>query len=430
MAVASLFFPMSKKLGMTPDYDLSPGAMKKVIHTAVNGNSFRQAEEDLLVLSELEVSSQRIRRAAQQIGRERIADREQELDQWQHLPLPDQQKSPSSVEPPAVACVQPDGGRMQIRDRRQPEESTPLSEGKTRKGRFWRETKVGCLLSMSSEEHEEDPCPMIPRTFVDPTRIDEIAREIKGFWGETPTDSEDDEDDESLRVETESQRPERPKPLVKSVVATRRDSQAFGLQLATAAYERGFAAAERKAFVADGQACNWTIWQDHFSHYTPVLDFVHAICYVFSAAMSGGDTKENWERYCRWAQWLWEGNTSRIIDDLLEQQATVGLPTEDDAEGTPSRRIAETLRYLKNQKSRTNYAEYRQRGLPITSCYIESTIKQINRRVKGTEKFWSSVAEEILQLTADHISETDHVQTFWRDRPSRLTGMRSYQTPA
>lgn len=414
---------------MTPDYDLSPGAIKKVVHTAVNGNSFRQAEEDLLVLSELQVSSQRIRRVAQQIGRERIAVREEEIDQWQQLPLPDQQKSPLA-EPPAVACVQPDGGRIQIRDRRQPEEGPPLPEGKTRKGRFWRETKVGCLLSMSSEEHAEDPCPMIPRTFVDPTRIDEIAREIKGFWGETPTDSEDEEDDESLRVETESQRPERPKPLVKSVVATRQDSQAFGLQLATAAYERGFAAAERKAFVADGQACNWTIWQDRFSHYTPILDFVHAICYVFSAAMAGGDTKENWEYYCRWAQWLWEGNTSRIIDDLSEQQAKVGLPTEADAEGTPRRRIAETLGYLKNQKSRTKYAEYRRRGLPITSCYIESTIKQINRRVKGTEKFWSSVAEEILQLTADHISETDHMLAFWSDRPSRLTGTRSYQTSA
>ena len=411
---------------MTPDYDLSPGALKKVVHSAANSHSFRQAEEDLLVLSELAVSSQRIRRAAQQIGRERIAGREEAIDQWQQLPLPDQQKSPA-VEPPAVACVQPDGGRMQIRDRRQPQENGESREGRTRKGRFWRETKVGCLLSMSSQEHQQDPCPRIPRTFVDPTRIDEIAREIKGFWGEPPTDSDEDSDEESLRVETESQRPERPQPLVKSVVATRRDAQAFGVQLAAAAHERGFAAAERKAFVGDGQACNWTIWQEHFSHYTPILDFVHAICYVFAAAMAGGDTQENWERYCRWAQWLWEGNTSRIIDDLLEEQAKVGVPTKEDAEGTPRQRIAETLRYLQNQQSRTHYAEYRRRGLPITSCYIESTIKQVNRRVKGTEKFWSSVAEEILQLTADHISETDRVQAFWRDRPSRLTGMRSYQ---
>jgi hypothetical protein len=43
------------------------------------------------------------------------------------------------------------------------------------------------------------------------------------------------------------------------------------------------------------------------------------------------------------------------------------------------------LRYLENQKSRMLYDQYRREGLPITSSHIESTIKQINRRVKGTE---------------------------------------------
>ena len=43
------------------------------------------------------------------------------------------------------------------------------------------------------------------------------------------------------------------------------------------------------------------------------------------------------------------------------------------------------LRYLENQKSRIHYDQYRREGLPITSSHIESTIKQINRRVKGTE---------------------------------------------
>lgn len=405
---------------MTPDYDLSPGAMKKVVHAAVNNGSFRQAEENLLALGELKVSDQRIRRCAKQIGRERIVERDNEIDQWKQLPLPTQRTSPSGVAP-SLACIQPDGGRIQIRDRRQPKRNS--SAGKMRKGRFWRETKVGCLLTMTSKTHDHDPCPKIPRTFVDPTRIDEIAREIKGFWGEA---EEEEGHEESSRVETESQRPERPQPLVKSVVATRQDAEAFGLQLAAAAYERGFAAADRKAYVADGQACNWTIWKKHFSHYTPILDFVHAICYVYSAAMGSGETKEDWERYCRWAQWLWEGKVTCIINELETQQLNLGLP-DDTEEDTPRKRTSETLGYLRNQKSRMNYASYRCQGLPITSCYIESTIKQVNRRVKGTEKFWSSAAEEILQLTADHISETNRAEAFWKERPTKISGMRNYQ---
>ena len=56
------------------------------------------------------------------------------------------------------------------------------------------------------------------------------------------------------------------------------------------------------------------------------------------------------------------------------------------------------------QRERMKYDEYRRQGLPITSTLIESTIKQINRRVKGTEKFWSDGIEPMLTLVADSVS--------------------------
>ena len=46
-----------------------------------------------------------------------------------------------------------------------------------------------------------------------------------------------------------------------------------------------------------------------------------------------------------------------------------------------------------------------------------------NRRVKGTEKFWSEEgAEAILQLRADHLSETEPLKTFWENRKQRRRG--------
>jgi hypothetical protein len=45
-------------------------------------------------------------------------------------------------------------------------------------------------------------------------------------------------------------------------------------------HARGFHAARHKAFVADGAASHWTIHRKYFSHFTPILDFTHAICYV------------------------------------------------------------------------------------------------------------------------------------------------------
>ena len=66
-----------------------------------------------------------------------------------------------------------------------------------------------------------------------------------------------------------------------------------------------------------------------------------------------------------------------------------------------------------------NYPEYRRLGLPLTSSHIESTIKQINGRVKGTEKFWKDGgAEAILQVRAAYVSEDGRAERYWsRPRP-------------
>ena len=205
--------------------------------------------------------------------------------------------------------------------------------------------------------------------------------------------------------------------LVRSVAATREDIHVFGKQLAAAAWQRGFAAAPRKAFVGDGQDANWTVWRRHFSHYTPILDFIHAICYVFAAAVAGRPLRESGPIYCEWAQWVWSGEVQRVIEALRVRQQELGLPEKDEEE-SPRCKVADALRYLQNQESRMHYDAYRRMGLPITSSHIESTIKQINRRVKGTEKFWSEGgAEALLQLAADYLSETDPLATFWRERP-------------
>jgi hypothetical protein len=70
------------------------------------------------------------------------------------------------------------------------------------------------------------------------------------------------------------------------------------------------------------------------------------------------------------------------------------------------------------------YPDYRKQGLPITSTHVESTVKQINRRMKGTEKFWSRGVEGMLALVADHLGDTPTLARFWRNRPHRLTGSR------
>ncbi len=387
-----------------------------------HASSFQQASKDLKEEAELDISDQRIMRATKRIGQERVAQRKAEEAAWEALPLPEQQDSPRE-QVPCVACVEMDGGRIQIRNRN--EELSPKKEEESRKGRFWRETKVGCLLSMTSETFASDPCPAIPKIFVDPRRMGKISREIKGFSavGDSPAKEESDKPSASEK------RRGQPEILVRSVVATRESIEAFGKQLASAAWERGFMAASRKAFVGDGSETNWSVWRRYFSHFTPIVDFIHALCYVFAGAMAGRTMEEAWPEYCRWAQWLWSGQVELVIAALQERQRALGLPEKNEAEDSPRNKVADALCYLENQRSRMHYDEYRREGLPITSSHIESTIKQINRRVKGTEKFWSSGgADALLQLTADYLSDTQPLTTFWQDRQTQATGQRHYQT--
>ena len=69
------------------------------------------------------------------------------------------------------------------------------------------------------------------------------------------------------------------------------------------------------------------------------------------------------------------------------------MPLKDISAQHESKIVHESLTYFRNNQERMHYAQYRQQGLPVTSSLIESLIKEINWRVKGTEKFWNRADE-------------------------------------
>lgn len=148
--------------------------------------------------------------------------------------------------------------------------------------------------------------------------------------------------------------------------------------------------------------------------------------YVYAAAMAGRAANEGWACYRDWAQWLWSGEVARIIAALLQRQQALGLPGKDEA-GTPRAQVASSLGYLTNHRERMKYHEYCKQGLPITSSAIESTVKQINRRIKGTEKFWAEGPHPMLHLIADRLSQTNAVDDFWSRRTQSLIDSACYQ---
>lgn len=385
--------------------------------------SFRDAYEALDVLLRTKISQKRVERQTERIGDERVVERQAEIEAWSDLQLVKKEQAPAGVKPPAVAGILADGGRLQLCD----EDPDAKSH--------WHEYKAGVLQSLQSETHTHDPCPEIPAWYLERERIDKLAREItqvaarqepSGPEAVTPAE------DAAPPVPAEEIEPhgyDPPKVVDRDVVASRQCSQIFGRQLAARAWSLGMFAAPRKAFVGDGQNWLWTEWERHFKpfDFVPILDFIHALTHVYAAATAGRPQREGWDVYERWITSVWQGRVADTIAELAARQQELGLPTAEDGDTSPRTLVSATLTYLQNQQSRMKYPEYRRQGLPITSAHVESTVKLINRRVKGSEKYWSERgAEAMLQLTADHLSTSQPMTPFWSARADRQTGCRSY----
>ena len=408
---------------------------QRIIHAGVNSSSYQQASRDLAELSDLKVKPKPIERLVHTIGRERTDQRDAAVAAHQRLPLMAKDVIADPKRPaPSVAMVSVDGGRIQIR----PEPSKPKPKPKPSKPKpdsHWRESKVAVLETYQSGVHQTDPDPDVPRCFLDLKRTKQMVR---GLGHALPVGLEFGDDNGTPSADAAREkggsrkpRPGRPERLVRSVTASRKGCDEFGPMVHQAAWERNFFGAGRKAFLGDGLAVNWTIQRRHFASFTAILDFVHALSYVFAAAFAGRPQAEAVAVYKRWIQAVWSGQVATVLTELEARSATLGPPPSECADSDPRKLVFESLRYLTNNADRMRYDDYRRQGLPIMTSAVESVIKMINKRVKGSEKFWSEPgAEAILQLRADSLGETETMSRFWLAREARASSHRPYRRTA
>ena len=319
-----------------------------VVYAGIKHPSFSQGSEALAELAGLTIQEKQVERISERIGKERVIERDRKVQAYLNLPLMKKVDSPVDHQVD-LAVVEMDGGRLQIFDRRA---ATALSmedetddrktgvnneeadEEEPRHG-HWREDKIGVLMTMTSEVSTTDPCPEIPEHFVDPTRILKLVREIKSGVS-VPERDEPEAAVGAVESEPDAESNWRPRPELQTTVATRAPAKTFKAILAQAAWALGFATAKRKAFVADGAAVNWTTHKQWFSDFVAILDFIHALSYIFAAAMAARSFRQGWEAYVDWIQKVWSGQIEQVIAALESRQAQLGQPTKDESETSPA----------------------------------------------------------------------------------------------
>jgi hypothetical protein len=394
--VTGIFFP--QRIALKIDgRSYSPKVLETSMFCVARDPAYQLAAETLQETAEIRISARHLRNLAVQIGGELKSVRDTKTEAYFQQPLPRVPTVPDT--PIALACVSVDGGRMQTR----------LDGGPNGVHQpHWRENKNAVFTRMTGVQFDDDPHPEFPECFRDRKFMKKL---LSGIEDEGVHASD------SPKSDLKSWRPER---LFRTCLSSLCDSDLFGRMMEAEADSRGFFAAQKRAFVGDGLAYNWTLQKRHFPTFIPILDFPHATERVYEAARAvQADSEEAWTCYVNWATACWKGRVKDVLEDLRRHQERLGQPPKDCDEKDPRKVLAEALTYFQNNASRMDYPRYRKEGLPLTSAYMESFVKEMNYRVKGTEKFWNDgpSAEAILQLRAAKLSDDDRLGRHMRSRP-------------
>lgn len=459
--MSGIFFPQRTTLGFD-GRKLTPCLVRKITFAGVKDRSEVEAARTMKLIGGVVVSPKTVGRVLHDVGGEYIELRDCPPSRLSRRLVP-----PAPANAPESVSVSCDGGRMMTR---QPGQGPGVHD------QAWRETKNADFARLASRTFETDPHPELPECFRDPEHVAKIAEsavlevtaedlderescedpERGSAATEEPDQAPREEEPSEMTAAGEVTRPDhtdsrtsdaegspescdpmhdpddwRPKRLHRTCLSSLKAAKAFGLQMKREAQRRRFFEATSKAFLADGLGWNWSIWRRHFRDFEPVLDFIHAVEYLYEAAKADEATEaESWETYLRWAEWCWQGKAAEVIAEMAERLRSQGVDPSSNVDSRAPHAVLHTAhRYLSNNASRMDYARYRRQGMPVTSAPMESLVKQINLRVKGTEMFWNDneSGEGILQLRSAYLCDDDRLEHYLNHRPGHPYVRRTTQ---
>jgi hypothetical protein len=401
-----VFFPLRETLGFDAR-ELTPLLVQRIAVAAVEARSFERAAIVMKQVGDQGVSAKTIERVVHDVGPE-LAER-RDAD-----PKTDEALAMHPASPPELAVVECDGGRIRTREPGHGPGVHSTTEG-------WRETKNAVLIRASRTVSIDDPQPEPPACFCDSEHVAKIAETAalsvaSSLPGSAPNQHREDCPERAKLAKADDWRPKR---LVRTVLASIAESKVFGKQMEREAKRRRFFEANAKAFLGDGLPWNWSIWKKHFPDFTPILDFIHVLSYLFLAAKAVHDAPEDaWSQYLVWMRGAWQRDVAQVLEELRAWQTKRGIPDKDTPDSDPRQILATTINYLENNQDRMKYPEYRQAGLPVTTAWMESLVKEMNYRVKGTEMFWNDPdgAEAILQVRAASLCDDERLAKHMRSR--------------
>ncbi len=176
---------------------------------------------------------------------------------------------------------------------------------------------MGLLVTMDSVVSDHDPAPEIPASFLDACRMPRLVRELKaGVKGAEDAAADADDPEVADRGVAGGGRSTNHRKWCVVAAASAPPGPPSPRWRRRSVGAQGFQGASREAFVGDGAENNWKLRRRFFGSFVPILDFIHALSYVFAAAMAGRKFGVGWACYREWIAWVWQGQVARVIAAL------------------------------------------------------------------------------------------------------------------
>ena len=182
-----------------------------------------------------------------------------------------------------------------------------------------------------------------------------------------------------------------------SYVGTYQGCRHIAVKLRQEANRRGLHRARQVVFLGDGAPWVWENCRQTFPDAAEVLDFYHASEHVgqLASAIHDDDHTQAAVLRQRWCQQMHQTSPAGLLAETRKM-----IQTHPEWSTAKREAIDQQTRYLENNKSRTEYGQYRKNGWFIGSGVVEAGCKHVvGRRLKQSGMFWSQTgAENMLSL--------------------------------
>jgi hypothetical protein len=189
------------------------------------------------------------------------------------------------------------------------------------------------------------------------------------------------------------------------------NSEIFGWNVWLEACRCGFREAKEVVYIGDGAPWIRTEYYRHFGRATFIVDWYHASEYVWNCGKKlfgeGTEATEKWVK--KRLDWLWDGWTRKLLDELKKQRKK---------EQTGKRDAIDTLiRYISTNEEQMSYDVFRNKGYDIGSGAVEGACKNVvGKRLKQSGMIWTRLgSSSVLALRITWLN--GRWEQLWKTKP-------------